>query len=481
MSEDEDRREGARRSGRRDPARNTRRDPPTIEGTAEDLTPVPDAVSASGDLMAAPAVESEHPDAVRPEPVAAEPSSLPESEPPPEAPIAAEAGAADGVKDDAFRREDTSPAYTEEPKQRGASRWGSLAAVGFVILAAGILYLFYQLSSLPPDNSAAVTDLRSRLAAIESRPATDGAGLAGRVAKLETSSGQETANLAELGKRIDALAAELSVQSGTAAQIKDLQSGLSSLKADIAEVKTTVAALPRPDIGKLDTRLNDLDQRLGTLQAAVSTIPHIDLGPVTDKVDAIETRLKPIEAVTAEAQTPQQVAVRRAAPMALTAEAISDAIRGGQPFPKALEALRSLGVDPAELAPLAPVADSGAPTLHDLQSRLAGQRDRIVTQGTTPTSGSYVDRLMAGASNLVQVRPVGAVLGDSPSAILSRMADEIGRDDLTAALADWHRLPDASQSASKDIADRIKLRLDAEQAAARIVSDAIAAMASPRG
>ncbi|MBE7220461.1 MAG: hypothetical protein INR64_18485 [Caulobacteraceae bacterium] len=61
------------------------------------------------------------------------------------------------------------------------------------------------------------------------------------------------------------------------------------------------------------------------------------------------------------------------------------------------------------------------------------------------------------------------------------MDEAIGRDDLTAALADWHKLPDTSQAASKALADRVKLRLDAEQAATSIASDAIAAMATPRG
>lgn len=489
MAEDEDRREGTRRSGRRDPARNTRRDPPTIEGTAEDLTPVPDTVAASGDLMAAPPVESEHPNAVRPEPASAEPETLPETEPTLEATASSQAEAPGPAAETTAARETPTTTWADAPApQASSSRWGALAALGFVILAAGILYLFYQLSSLPPDNSASLADLRSRLAAIESRPATDNAGLADRVAKIEAALGKETSDTSALrkdtdalGKKVDDLAAELTGQSKAMAQVTALQAALSGLKTEIADVKATVAALPRPDIGRLESRLSDLDQRLGTLQGAVSAIPHIDLGPVTGRLDSIETRLKPIEAETAEARSPQQVAMRRAAPVALTAEAVSDAIQAGRPFPKDLEALRSLGVDAGKLAPLAPVADRGAPTLRDLQASLDGQRDRIVAQGTAPTSGSYMDRLMAGASSLVQVRPVGAVMGDSPSAIVSQMDDAIGRDDLTAALADWHKLPEASQSASKALADRIKLRLDAEQAANAIASDAIAAMAAPRG
>lgn len=488
MAEDEERREGSRRPGRRDPARNLRRDPPVIEGTAEDLTPVPDSVSASGDMMAAPPVEAEHPDATRAEPVSDQAAGVPETAQPPEpdpvhgtdAPAPEYPGTA-ATSHDAGDPPVTAATSDASAARGTTSRWGTLAALGFVILAAGLLYLFYQLSSLPPDNSAAVADLRSRLAAVESRPATGDAGLADRVAKLDAASDRDTAAAAALGKRVDDLAAEVSRQAKAATEVSDLQAALSGVKSDLAEVKASVAALPRPDFGRLEGRVGDLDQRLATLQGAVSTIPHVDLGPVTGKIDAIEARLKPIEAETAQAQAPQQVAQRRAAPVAVTAGAISDAIQAGRPFPKALEALRTLGVEPGRIAPLASVAESGAPTLADLQTGLADQRERIVSQGAAPVSGSYMDRLMAGASNLVQVRPVGAVVGDSPSALVSQMDEAIGRDDLTAALADWDKLPEASRSVSKSIADRLKLRLEAERAATGIASDAVAAMATPRG
>ena len=87
---------------------------------------------------------------------------------------------------------------------------------------------------------------------------------------------------------------------------------------------------------------------------------------------------------------------------------------------------------------------------------------------------------MAGASGLVQVRPLGSVVGDTPAAMVARMNDDIGNDDLAAALSEWHKLPEASQSASKALADRVKLRLDAEQAAKAIAANAIEAMAATR-
>ena len=477
MAEDEERRDGSKRSGRRDPARNVRRDPPLIEGQAQDVTPEVAPPSPVGEVSAlenppapegaAPASEAHAPDVVQ-EPATASVES--EQEPA-------------GFSTETFTPSEASPtaAPASEPvRQDSRSQWGTLAALGFVVLAAGLLYLFYQVSSLPPDNSAAVADLRNRLSALESRPTASAAGLGDRITKIESEIGNTQGGLDALGKRVDGLAATASAQPNVAGKVADLQTDLNDVKSELTTLKSTVAAIPRPDTSRIEARIGDMDQRLSGLQSAVSGIPHVDLGPLTGKVDALETRLKPIEAETEAARSPDQVAQRRAAPVAVTAQAITEAIDAGQAFPKEFHALQALGADPAKLAPLQAVADAGAPSLRDLQASLADARDRIVARGAAPASGSYMDRLMAGATGLVQVRPLGSVVGDTPAAIVARMNDDIGNDDLTAALAEWHKLPEASQSASKALADRVKLRLDAEQAAKNIAANAIEAMVATR-
>lgn len=481
MAEDEERRDGSKRSQRRDPARNTRRDPPLIEAEAQDVTPQSDPIPPASDAPPAPpdlAVPTPEGDVSRPEPeelfAPPEPAIAALDEEPAPATHTTEAP----TQAETPRPRDPAP---EPVRPETRSPWGALAALGFVVLAAGLLYLFYQLSSLPPDTSAAVADLRTRLAAVEARPATGAAGLGDRLTKVEGAVNDVRAGVDALGKRVDTMTAEAASQPNTGAQVAELQTAVADLKTDIAGVKSNVASLPRPDVGRIETRIGDMDQRLAGLQTAVSGIPHIDLGPLTGKVDALESRLKPIEAEAEATRSPEQVAQRRAAPVAVTAQAISGAIDAGQAFPQEFHALQALGADPAKLAALQAVADNGAPSLRDLQAGLAEARDRIVTQGAAPASGSYMDRLVAGASNLVQVRPLGSVVGDTPAAVVARINEAIGNDDLAAALAEWHKLPESSQSAAKALAERIKLRLDAEQAARDIAANAIGAMASPRG
>ncbi|MDX7950006.1 hypothetical protein P7D22_02295 [Lichenihabitans sp. Uapishka_5] len=478
MADDEERRQGMARPNRRDPARSGRRSPPVIDGSAEDVTPAGEAM-----IPVSPEVEPSQ-DQSTPSPNEAV-SPMPgdtigTSETPPDSHAASH------------------PFTTPDPDATaGASRFAAsssampaaparsplalLSTIGVLILAAGLVYLWSQLTSIPPDQSAAVADLRSRLAAVENRPVSDAGAVADRVAKLEAAATATQSIETALGKRLDGVASAIAAQSDVPGQVAALRSAAAGLKTGLADVQTSVAAIPRPDVSRIESRFGEVDTRLNALQGTVSAIPHVDLGPITAKVDGMTSRLTPLESELAAASAPDRIAQRKAAPLAVTAQAIGDAIKSGQPFPQELRALQALQADPARMTPLAAVAEAGAPTLRDLQTGLDDLRGRIVAQGATPQSGSYVDRLMAGASSLVQVRPLGSVVGDTPSAVVSRMRDAIASDDLGAALDDWKLLPAASQEASKSLADRIRSRLDAERAARDIATTAIGAMGSPKG
>ena len=350
MAEDEERRDGSKRSGRRDPARNVRRDPPLIEGQAQDVTPATE-VTPLGHAASAP----EEPSVPKGAVLASDTHAPDAAQEPAPATVDKEPDAA-GFSAETFTPSEASATATpasEPVRQESRSQWGTLAALGFVVLAAGLLYLFYQLSSLPPDNSAAVADLRTRLSALESRPVTSATGLGERITKVESEIGNTQGGLDALGKRVDGLAATVAAQPNVAGKLADLQSNLDGAKSELTALTATVAAIPRPDTSRIEARIGDMDQRFSGLQNAVSGIPHVDLGPLTGKVDAIETRLKPIEAETEAARSPDQVAQRRAAPVAVTAQAITGAIEAGQAFPKEFRALQALGADPARLAPFA--------------------------------------------------------------------------------------------------------------------------------
>src|SRR5262249_9831610 len=87
----------------------------------------------------------------------------------------------------------------------------------------------------------------------------------------------------------------------------------------------------------------------------------------------------------------------------------------------------------------------------------------------------YFARLLASASRLVEVRPVGEVEGTSPGAVVARMEERLKRSDLAAALDEGAKLPEAAKFAAahwlaaamrgRDAERAVKNLLDAEMAA----------------
>ncbi|MCW6509376.1 COG4223 family protein [Lichenifustis flavocetrariae] len=484
MGEEDERREERSRSGRRDATRQMRRDAPVIEGKATEVSSPPIETAET------PAFDSSKSHLDVPPTVVDEVITPPvtgESEPSTRADEFLTGGGSDPTAEfdrpaETMASDTTSIGGLGEPSlgEQGRPLVPALATVAFLVLLAAVIYLLYQVSN----DRSQVADLQSRLAGLEARPSSDMTEISQRISTLESAQAQAHETLGSLSKRVDGFE---STPFGTSAQLDKVEAQTGELKSAVAGVQSALAALPKPEtdridaqIGKIDVHLGEVDQRVSALQNTVSAIPRVDLGPLTSKVDALESRLKPVEAEVNSSKSPQRVAERQAAPMAVTAQAIVAAIETGQAFPQEFKALQVLGADPSKLAPLQTVAASGAPGLQDLQAELAGLRDRIVAKGASPPTGSYLDRIMSGASQLVQVRPLGSIAGDTPSAIVARMSDDIGHDDLSMALAELQKLPETSRTVANGLADRIRLRLEAENAAKAIAANAIGAMA-PRG
>lgn len=465
-----------------------RREPPVIEGSANPMAEssageVPPAEQATSEVSDQPAsdmthhaVEIEPAAHVVDDPVSAAPTELDPATAPTE-PIETASDGRDASRVDTLLTGERDAADARAERRR--SNFATAMAVAVVLLAGAVIYLFYQLSFVGPDPSSEIAGLNSRLSEIEARPRPDIGAATKQAAAAEQAASEAKSGLAALTKRVDAVAAPAPPQPNLQPQVTELQASLTDMRKSVATLQANVASLPRPDLAPIEARLHDLDGRISGLQGAVSAIPHVDLGPLTGRVDALDGRLKPLETEMKATQSPEHVAERRAAPVAVTAQAVIAAITADHPFPREFHALQALGTDPAKLAPLQVVAANGAPSLRDLRDDLAQARDRIIAQGAPAPSGSYMDRLMSGAGNLVQVRPLGSVVGDTPAAIVARINDEIGADDLAAALADWQKLPASSQAASESFPERLKLRLDAQTAARDVAADAVGAMAAP--
>ncbi|MGI3900032.1 MAG: hypothetical protein ACRYGP_31845 [Janthinobacterium lividum] len=235
----------------------------------------------------------------------------------------------------------------------------------------------------------------------------------------------------------------------------------------------------------IDARASETAAGLGTLQATIANLPRVDLAPVQAATTALDGKVAKIEGQLAapkdgqrmtEARAVGSADETRATPIALVGQAVVRAVADGRPYASDLETLKALGADPAAVVKLAPLAAQGAPTVGALRQRWQDIEGGVLATVKPAEGGNALDRLAASARGLVQVRRVGAVQGDDPSALVSQIDAALAAGDVPGALAAWTKLPTAGQDKSRDWADAARSRGDADGAARDLVSRAIATL-----
>lgn len=491
--------------GQATPNRGLRREPPVIDATATPPEPrdVPPGTDPAGDEPAGMDVMADNPELRE--------AFAPSGEP------AAEAEPVTEAND-----EPSSPRRVLAP----------LLLFGLGLVIAALLAAVLSRQFNPPVDEAAMAQatrvdaLQQRLAALEAKPApvTNTAPLADRIGKLEGSASAFKAQLDDLQAKLVAQATATAAAASPAptppepavdlgplqARIADLEAGAKALRDQVAAlpktddtaakqvaglsqglaaVQAAVAGVPRVDLAPLDHKVADLGTAVSGLQAAVAGMPRVDLDPLKAKLDALQHRVDPIEVALAVPKDGSRVTEERrngsaaeahAAPMAIAAQAVVQAVADGRPFGDALAALQGLGADPAALDRLRPVADKGAPTRATILAGFEADRPAMLGAGQSAPAGSVLDRVMAGARGLVKVRDTGTSPGQDPDAVVSRIAAALQNGDLKGALAEWGGLPADGKASSQPWADELKVRVDAEEAARGIAAGAVAALAPPK-
>ena len=235
----------------------------------------------------------------------------------------------------------------------------------------------------------------------------------------------------------------------------------------------------------LDSKVDDAGKGVAKLQSAVANLPKVDLSPLQSATAALDGRVARIEgqlsapkdgARVTEARAVGSADAARAAPIALVGQTVERAIAEGRPYADDVDTLKILGVEPAVIAKLSPLASQGAPTAASLDDRWAAVKGDVLAAVGPAESGNALDRFAASARALVQVRSVGAVAGDSGAALVSQVGAALDRGDVATALSAWNELPQAGKDRSKDWAAAARAKLDAAQAARALVGRAIATL-----
>lgn len=319
------------------------------------------------------------------------------------------------------------PAIESTKKQKssggGAGFLGSILG-GVIAVAAGYgLAVYAPIPGLlgQGQDMAKLSDLESRLAALEGRPAPD-ATLATRLAALEAKPTPEVKApdlapmqeaLASLGQRLGAL------ESRPAPPVGVLGEGLT------------------PD--QLDLLRNELTQGV----AAKVAQAEASLAAVQEEAKKLETSASETAAKIAQRAALGQVRV---------------AMDAGQPFAGAVQ---ELGLtDLPEV--MTRTAAGGIPSLNDLvQDFPAAARAALAVSLKADMGETWGQRFTSFLQTTSGARSLEPREGSDPDAVLSRAEAAVGSGDLDKALAEISSLPAVGQEKMAAWVERAKLRQDA--------------------
>jgi hypothetical protein len=346
-----------------------------------------------------------------------------------------------------------------------------------------------------PELAARVAKLEDQLttlsAAAQQDPQSDRlpqlAAVTGKVSDLEATMAHQ---LDALRKSVnDEIDTRLMVASETSEAAK---AGTQRLDREVAGIKTENAQLAS-DLGALKAESDRTSTMVKTTADSLSSLrSEIDarlanvakpndvaaaIGPLSDKVSTLQ---KNVSDVVQSEDTRKTTAQRIVLSLELTD--LKRAIDRGTAYAAELAHIRDLAGSSLNLAPLDRFAERGAPTLPELQRDFKSIAFKIIDAGQTPTDGSIVDRLLAGAKSVVRVRKINHSPDDkSTEAIVGRMETALNADDLDTVLKEAKSLPEAAQKQAQDFLAKVEARNAVDRALKSVEAQLKTALVSPAG
>jgi hypothetical protein len=302
-----------------------------------------------------------------------------------------------------------------------------------------------------------LTPLRDDAAALRNEVAALREALANQQAGLETARGSLDQGLRELRETTGGLALSLSGQrariEALAAERPDLQPLTEGLAAVQAAAKAWDGRL-----AELTQRVEPLTEGLAAAQAAAEA-QEGRLAELTKRVEALESTLVATRVDTAETTG-----------LALALVELDRAFDAGEPLASALEPFVPLARDPAVAAPLEllqPLRAEGAPTVADLQARLAELRPRVAEATGQPGAADWLGQTAQNLAGLVDLRRV-----DADAAAATGRLDEaqraLERGEVDAAVEALRPLAENGNAAAADWLAEARRRLDGEAGVERL-------------
>jgi hypothetical protein len=283
-------------------------------------------------------------------------------------------------------------------------------------------------------------------------------------------------------------------------------------------VKAPEAAVPqidsasRAEVEALSKRLEELEQiarsalrlaeqaRSGGGETAPAAAPPAELRDLSDNVTGLDGRIdelgdelkairERLDSPKDETRLPREVAAEEQkapegpdpAAVMVIAHSLQKALERGKPYASEIAALSAQGVDKDALTALTPSADSGAPTSHALRASFHPLVKKMEASAEHHAEESLSDRILHGASKLVKMRGPGEATKIEVAEIAAKIETALDHDDIAAALASFDELPEPAKTVAREWEETARRRLEADRAAASILSGAIEALGKPKG
>ncbi len=256
--------------------------------------------------------------------------------------------------------------------------------------------------------------------------------------------------LAELAARLDALAQRvdaLEADTGLADLRAALRGGLRESREGIEAAEARIADL-REALDAMDARLRAVEKLphgAGSEAAeAAARAYERELAAMREMLDGELARIRATQEAAAAGSRSAGQAAHAAALRAARAR-LAAALESGQPFAEALAELAELsGRTPPEA--LAAAAETGIPTLNDLQSAFPdAARAALSASVAALVEAGRIGRFEGFLRSQLGTRSLAPKEGDDPDAVLSRAEAALKAGDLSAALAEIAALPEAGQ------------------------------------
>lgn len=299
--------------------------------------------------------------------------------------------------------------------------------------------------------------------------------------KLSTQSTSDSAslvsNLSALTSRIDAL--ETLVQNdntGALEAISTINKRLDDLSLQITNFENAPTINSANTTG-LPDGLQDEIANLVALSAAQATeinslktlvettAQSTSMNKATEKSIAdMQSRLESAEAALAKSQDDIPIA------RSLAAVTIKNAIDRGGRFTVELDAYAQLDGENSTLTELKTIAEAGVLSRSDLLQQFDIIANQIITADKPEsTETDIMTRLLDSAANMVKIRKVGEIEGDTAEAIVARMEQRLIAGELENAMIEWQKLSDAGKAISQNYSDQLQARITAEKLADQLL------------